>query len=90
MTRQEYTIESIPLNTNGGVIEVRCADVTIINYGTSVLTINGIRIPPPPIAGQWNALMISGNVGELDTTKYQYKFGAGNNDAILVKRNYSN
>lgn len=90
MKRQQYTIESIPLNPNGGTIEVNCADVTIINYGTVVLLVNGIRIPPPAIVGQWNALQISGNVGELDVTKYTYKFNAVGGDAILVKRNYSN
>ncbi len=91
MKRQKYTIESLPLDTNGGTIEVECADVTIINYGTSTLQINGIRIPPPATPGQWNAFFIAGNTGEIDTTKYSYQFtGGGTNDAIFVKRNYSN
>lgn len=90
MKRQAYTIESLTLDTNGGAIEVECADVTIINYGTSILTVNGIRIPPPATPGQWNALQISGNTGELDVTKYRYSFSAGGtNDATLVKRNYA-
>lgn len=87
---QNYNIESIPLNINGGTIEVNCPDVTWINYGTAILVVNGIRIPPPVTAGQCNVFLVAGNANEQDITKYQYQFsGAGTRDAILVKRNYA-
>lgn len=89
MNRQKYTVESLPLNQNGGTIEVNCADVTFINYGTGTLTVNGILIPPPTVAGQWNAFSIGGNLGEMDVTKYNYQFGAGTAVAVIVKRNYA-
>lgn len=90
MKRQKYTIESLPLNNNGGTVEVECADVTFINYGTTQLTVNGVRIPAPAVAKQWNAISFSGNTGEIDVTKYSYSFAAGaGSDAVIIKRNYA-
>lgn len=89
---KEYTVDSIPVNTNGQSVDANCADIMFVNYGTTDLIVNhSIRIPAPAV-GQFNAMQISGNVGEIDRTKYTCFFrGAaapGGNDALIIRRNY--
>lgn len=87
---KEYTVDSIPVNTNGQSVDANCADIMFINYGTTTLLVNhSIKIPPPATPGQFNAIQISGNIGEIDRTKYTCYFtGAGTNDALIIRRNY--
>jgi hypothetical protein len=87
--RRAYTVDSIPINTNGQAVESNCAEIMIANYGTTTLIINNSITVPPPAAGQVNAITIAGNVGEIDRTKYQCRFaGAGINNAVIIRRNY--
>jgi hypothetical protein len=86
---REYIIDSIPVNTNGQSVESNCAEVMIINYGTTRLIINNSIEIPPPAAGQANAITIAGNVGEIDRTKYICRFsGVGVNKGLIIRRTY--
>lgn len=86
-----YRNVSQTLDENGGPIESDCNAITFVNYGTNVLVVNNnIRVPAPAVAGQLSFYTIEGNRGEIDRTKYTYKFeGAGNSDAIAIRKIYN-
>jgi len=88
---REYTVEALTVLDNGQPVEANCVDIAFINYGTLALIVNNnIVIPPPAVAGKFNMITISGNVGEIDKTKYYFRFaaGVGTKNAILLRRNY--
>lgn len=80
MKLQEYQNEFDTIN-GPGVIPADCNSITFLNTGTVDLQINGINIAPG------SQLVITGNQGEIDVTRYRLSFspGAGNSCTVIRK-----
>lgn len=80
MKLQEYQNEFDTIN-GPGVIPADCNSITFINTGAVNLQINGIDIAP---GGQ---LVIDGNAGEIDVTRYRLSFSApGGNSCTVIRK----
>lgn len=64
-------------------IPAECNQLTLINTGTSVVSLNGLLINP---GGQY---ISTGNQYEENETRYQVKFTTpGNNEIFLIRKIY--
>ena len=80
---QKYKVDFLNYVTNGSV-KSNCADITFINQGTSIVTVNNaISL----LSGQ--SVSITANTGELDTTTYNFYFDtSGTNTLVVVRKIY--
>lgn len=79
MKLQEYQNEFDTIN-GPGVIPADCNSITFLNTGAVNMQINGINIVPGA------QLIIDGNAGEIDVTRYRLSFSAGAGNSCTVIR----
>lgn len=77
---RKYKIDILNYTTNGGV-KSDCADITFFNNGLAPVTINAGLIL---FAGQ--SISFTANAGEIDTTIYNFSFGVGASNNLIVFR----
>lgn len=86
-----YNILPITLKQNktGVSINSNCNSITIINYGTTIITVNGVitLYPGTPGTNSGESISLGGNIGEVYKGRLDIAFSAlaGNNCLILQK-----
>ncbi len=82
MKYQDYQNEFDTIN-GPGVIAADCNSITFLNTGAVAMQINGININPGA------QLVIDGNAGEIDVTRYRLSFSApGGNSCTVIRKIY--
>jgi hypothetical protein len=81
--RQQYKVDFLTVVQDGGV-KSDCGDITFINYGISVVTINAtVNLL------QNQSITFSANENEIDKTIYYVKFSGIFNKLAVLRKIYT-
>jgi hypothetical protein len=82
-----YTQYSIPSNI---VVDRLCNSYTVINIGTTVMTVNGIPLNPGvPGTNNGESFSLGGNKGEIFTGRIDIGFATGVGLCVVIQKFYT-